>query len=165
MLNTAKARNILLLSLIVNDSNGRRYDDNWKIYYHLYLDQDHLDSLRAQAKKLHGLSFSLETWHKSKYGRYIRFCDFGTLTKVGDVWKFYSVERTGNDLSSFETAYKSTIQRSNERKAGFGSILTGLRSAAPACLDAFQDVDDLHKHFWKYGSTDLDCEVVPQGVH
>ncbi|KAK1764035.1 hypothetical protein QBC33DRAFT_596390 [Phialemonium atrogriseum] len=114
------ARNIILLTSILDDSNGRKNDDNWNIYYHMYLDQHRLDVLRAQATKLHGL-----------------FCDSGTLDKVRQIWDFYSTERKGHQQSAFKTSFRSSIQssrfkRSNEHKGSLG-ILTSLRSGAPVC--------------------------------
>ena len=157
------------MTSILDDSNGRKNDDNWNIYYHMYLDQHRLDVLRAQATKLHGLSSSMAAWNESKYGKQIRFCDSGTLAKVRQIWDFYSTERKGHQRSAFETSFRSSIQssrfkRSNQHKSSLG-ILTSLRSGAPVCSGRLlEDLNDLHQHFWEHGTTDIDRKAVSQAV-
>ncbi|KAK3941000.1 hypothetical protein QBC46DRAFT_458595 [Diplogelasinospora grovesii] len=120
------ARNVILLSLILDNTGD---DDNWEIYYHLYINQTRLDLLRA-------LSFSLQTWHASKYGRCIRFCDAGTLAKVREVWAFYAA-----DMSKIEAAYKSTLRRFPDKRS-WSMNLGGIRSASPAwTIEAHGDTD------------------------
>jgi hypothetical protein len=85
VLTGAEARNILRLSLIVDDSEAKKNDEKWYIYYHLYLDKACQDRLRLQAKKLYGLCCSMEAWRESKYGKLVRFCNYGTLMRVGEV--------------------------------------------------------------------------------
>jgi hypothetical protein len=84
--------------------------------------------------------------------------DYGSLEKVREMWSFYGIERKGKELSSFKEHHEACIRKSNQHKArlGTGINLTGFRSSSPAHLHSIDDLDALHKHYWEYGSTDLD---------
>ncbi|CAJ2499924.1 Uu.00g027770.m01.CDS01, partial [Anthostomella pinea] len=160
------ARNILLLTLILDDSNGESNRDNWNIYYHLYLDQACHTRLRSQAKKLHGLSSSMKAWRASEYSKLIRFCDQGTLRRVGEVWNFYFFESGKDRQANLETAIKTAIQRRNEITAGMGkSNLSARRSVDPVNTASLEDLSELHTHFWEYGRLELDEVKLSQAVY
>ncbi|KAK3692977.1 hypothetical protein B0T22DRAFT_504251 [Podospora appendiculata] len=161
------ARNILLFSLILDSPNDIWNGVNWNIYYHMYLDRACYDRLQEQAKKLHGLSASMDTWRGSEYGTLISFCDGGTLARVHEVWGFYTLDKPDEEQSTghFETAMKTAIQRRNERLDPNGQddqlsfCMTGLRSANPVGVAALVETDTLHKNFWKHGTTDTDSKA------
>ncbi len=159
-LTRAIARNILLLTLIIDSSDGKKNDANWNIYYHPYLDRPCYDRLRAQAKKLHGLAGALQTWRRSEYSKYIRFCDGGTLARVGKIWRFYA-ESSEEKQSGLRTTFKTALQRRNKMRGDLSQMtITGLRSVAPIGVEALSELSDLYDYFWKYGSTDMDPETV-----
>ncbi|OQV06009.1 hypothetical protein CLAIMM_10652 [Cladophialophora immunda] len=106
------ARNILLLSLIIDDIDGTRNSLHWNIYYHFRIDENSLHLLQNQARKLYALAVSLGTWHESKYGRLIKLCDHGSLEKVREMWKFYGFERKGNEISRFKEHLDACIRKS-----------------------------------------------------
>ena len=167
LLTYTKARNILLLSLIVDDIDGTKYLLSWNLYYHFRIDEVSLQLLRTQAQKLHSLSTSLRTWHESKYGKLIRVCDRGSLEKVREMWSFYGIERKGKELSSFKEHHEACIRKSNQHKARLGTVvnLTGFRSSSPAHLHSIDDLNALHNHYWECGSTDLDQSTRSLAVH
>jgi hypothetical protein len=140
---------------------------NWNLYYHFRIDEVSLQLLRTQAQKLHSLSISLGTWRKSKYGKLIRMCDDGSLQKVREIWNFYGIERKGKELSRFKEHLDASIRKSNQYKArlGIGINLTGFRSSSPAHLHSIDNLDALHKHYWEYGSTDLNQSTLSLAVH
>ncbi|RYP73353.1 hypothetical protein DL770_007803 [Monosporascus sp. CRB-9-2] len=152
------ARNILLLSLII-DKDGQINDSIWCIYYHMYLDKEALDTLRLQAKKLYEFSDTMEIWQQSPYGRHLAFCDFATLAEVRAMWRFYSVERNGTEAQNFKCRFESVLQKAREWRGETVIYHTAFRSAIPAQVNALQDVGELHKHYWKYGSTELNAKV------
>ncbi|RYP66621.1 hypothetical protein DL771_007690 [Monosporascus sp. 5C6A] len=152
------ARNILLFSLII-DKDGQINDSIWCIYYHMYLDKEALDTLRLQAKKLYEFSGTMEIWQQSPYGRHLAFCDFATLAEVRDMWRFYNVERNGTNARDFKRRFESVLQKAKEWRDETATYHTALRSAMPAQMNALRDVDELHKHYWKYGSTELNAKV------
>ncbi|RYP34489.1 hypothetical protein DL767_004265 [Monosporascus sp. MG133] len=158
------ARNILLLSLII-DKDGQINDTIWCIYYHMYLDKEALDTLCLQAKKLYEFSDTMEIWQQSPYGRHLTFCDLATLAEVRAMWRFYSVERNGTEAQNFKRRFESVLQKAKEWRDETTNYRTGLRSAMPAQVNALQDIDELHKHYWKYGSTELNAKVRAGAKH
>ncbi|KAF2445427.1 hypothetical protein P171DRAFT_512676 [Karstenula rhodostoma CBS 690.94] len=85
------ARNIILYTLFLDDTDGASTVCIWNIYYHMKLDAKSLDLLREQADKLQNTSRSIEDWRKGPYGDIIRFCDIITFNRVADMWKFYAI--------------------------------------------------------------------------
>ncbi|OQV09597.1 hypothetical protein CLAIMM_13704 [Cladophialophora immunda] len=153
------ARNILLLTLLLDDVDGSNDASIWNIYYHLCLDSNALELLGTQATKLHELAASMQSWHGGQYGRKFRFCDEGTLTKVRNIWDTYRFTRLNrDDRERFLERSKAAMQRAMESRAyhlgGTSSVISGLRSAAPASTGAIHDAPKLHQHYWDHGSTD-----------
>lgn len=154
------ARNILLYTLLVDDTEGRRTELIWNIYYHLFLDDASLELLESQSKKLCALAASTTSWHDSEYGRLIRFCDQRTLKIVREIWSSQSISDLKKDeRANYAKRYKSSIHRSLELKRqllGDGLIMTGFRSAAPVSIESLKDLPTLHKRYWDHGITDED---------
>lgn len=172
MLISCEARNILLLTLIIDDHDGRQNDRSlWGIYYHLYLDKRTLDLLRSQSRKLHELSATLQTWQQSKYGCQLKFCDSASLAAVRRMWEFYGVEPNGDEASDFRRRFEEAIRRAKDEKdakAGGSTesmVLTSFRSAVPAHVKALKDLDALHKHYWQYGSLELKSKARKKAKH
>ncbi|KAI0904472.1 hypothetical protein F4823DRAFT_634269 [Ustulina deusta] len=133
------ARNILLLSLIIDNEAGENYDLLWDIYYHMYITEEALDLLSSQAKKLCDLSATSASWEQSNYGSRLSYCDSTTLLSVRNIWRFYSTGKTGTDVKRL---FESALERARSRRGDL-DYLTGFRSTVPAQDNA------------KYGSTDL----------
>ncbi|RYP70723.1 hypothetical protein DL769_004873 [Monosporascus sp. CRB-8-3] len=131
----------------------------------MYLNREDLDALCLQAKKLYELSDTMETWQRSPYGRHLAFCDFATLAEVRDMWQFYSVERNGTERQNFERRFESVLQKAKEWRDETAAYHTAFRSAMPAQMNALKDVDDLHKHYWKYGSTEQNAKIRAGAKH
>ncbi|EER45679.1 conserved hypothetical protein [Histoplasma capsulatum var. duboisii H88] len=152
-MNSSSARNVLLLTLVVDNNEGVDVSILWDIYYHLFVDDKSLSVLESQVKKLYRLSTSLRHWHKTKYGRFLRFCDSKTLALVRDVW--YSYIHV-SDKAAYTTSFRNAIQTCLDVKAvasGSGIDLSGVRSAAPNGVQALKDIPSLHARYWKNGTT------------
>ena len=158
------ARNILLLTLVVDYTDGSKDTSIWNIYYHLLLDDESLKLLENQAQKLSSLSASIQKWHASKYGRLLRMCDQGTLLRVRKIWDCYGTSTSnGNDRTPSYQRCESRLQKAREMQAqllGPGINLTGFRSAAPLSTPALHDLSKLFWHFWKHGVTDTDHDTM-----
>jgi hypothetical protein len=66
---------------------------------------------------------------------------------------------------AYAKRFRASIQKAIDMKTAFmgsGSVITGVRSVAPAGLHAVSDTHRLFKHFWKHGSTDTDPERLSQ---
>ncbi len=159
-----QARNILLLSLIIDDGD-QKYDLLWSIYFHFYFDKDALTLLRLQAKKLHKLSRTMETWRQSKYGSHLKFCDSASLADVREMWGLYGDERKGTETQSFERRLENALEKAREQRRGSAVFLTAFRAAIPAHLDVLTILSNLNKHYWKYGSIDLKEKDIASAKH
>lgn len=160
------ARNVLLLTLIIDYTDGSKDKSIWNIYYHLLLDKESLELLHIQAQKLTSLSTSIQEWHTTKYGRLLRMCDQGTLLRVRRIWNSYgSPTVSRNDTAKPDQCLDSQIQKARDMQSlqlGRGMNLTGFRSAAPLSVLALEDLAKLFQHFWKYGVTDTDPSSLSQ---
>jgi hypothetical protein len=154
------ARNILLFTLLIDDSLNAASAKVWNIYYHLYLDDDSLELLHSQTLKLLALADTLENWKAGQYGRALRFCDQRTLSKVKSFWAGYSVEHLSTDEKlDRRNRYQSTIDKARAVKKemmGEAISLSGVRSAAPIGVQALHDLSTLHNYFWEHGTADVD---------
>ncbi|KAI0437035.1 hypothetical protein F4803DRAFT_571387 [Xylaria telfairii] len=161
------ARNILLLSLIIDENDGQTNEYLWDIHYHMYIEDKALGVLRSHAKKLYALSASMDTWRASKYGSLLTFCDFVTLADVRKMWAFYSIERTGAESLRFKHRFDSVIKEARDycSQSSQGIVLTGTRSAIPAHLDTIEDLNALRQHYWKYGSTEFNADIRKAAKH
>jgi MYND finger len=94
-------------------------------------------------------------------------CDHRSLEKVREMWNFYGFERKGEELSRFKEHLDASLRKANQHKAhlGIGMNLTGFRSSSPTHLRSIDNLDSLHKHYWEYGSTDLNQSTLSLAVH
>ena len=156
MLKSCQARNILLFTLLIDDASHVNAAHLWSIYYHLYLDDESLDILWKQAKKLYLLSVSLKIWKSSEYGRLLRFCDEKSLSKVSGIWYFWAtanaIERQRKlNLKRFEKGIESSIQFKSGL-LGPNFMATYLQSAAPMISESLENLATLHEEFWETGT-------------
>ncbi|KAI1360802.1 hypothetical protein F5Y08DRAFT_348429 [Xylaria arbuscula] len=162
------ARNILLLTLIIDDEDGQNNTSMWNLYYHMYLDKLSLDLLCSQSKKLHDLSNTLDAWQQSKYGQCISFCDTATLVEVRKMWAFYSTGQKGAGFARFKAQFKSVLDRAKARRKQIGcatGMTIGFRCAFPAHLELIDDLSALSKHYWNHGTTDVRADLISAATH
>ncbi|KAI1140251.1 hypothetical protein F5Y05DRAFT_424149 [Hypoxylon sp. FL0543] len=156
-------RNILLLSLILDDGEGSHDRSIWSIYYHLYLDSESLELLRSQAKKLHELSATMEDWHQSKYAGKLRFCDSVTLAEVRKTWELYSTNHEGDEFSALRDHFASILQQGSQEPTI--DVGAHLRPAFPVTEGALDSFLNLSKHYWKFGTLELDEKTRETAQH
>ena len=166
---TRTARNVLLLTLIVDDKDGAKTEAIWDTYYHLYLGEDSYRLLLNQSEKLYALSQSIESWHQSKYGTLFRMCDGGSLAKIRKTWNHYCLGRLSKEsMRSYKKDFESALQRAKDTKqplTGNSLVFTGFRSTAPVNLSALTDFPSLHQEFWDTGSTDGGKNAPSNALH
>ncbi|KAL9050270.1 MAG: hypothetical protein Q9162_006741 [Coniocarpon cinnabarinum] len=147
----SRARNVLVLSLLVESDANHDPVSLWNIYYHFWIRKDDFNILKRQARYLMKLSSSLVDWENGPYFEFLTFHDERTLAEIRRVWKSYCEDTTHHH----EKILKSRIEQAknaSKRLVGEGIALTGLRSAAPLATKAFQDVPEANKHYWQYGT-------------
>ncbi|KAI1381035.1 hypothetical protein F4677DRAFT_462137 [Hypoxylon crocopeplum] len=156
------ARNVLILSLIVDDKKGQKIQPIWNIHYHFYLDAQSFNLLRSQARKLYQLSATMETWKKGQYGVKLRFCDSVSLAEARKVWEFYGTERKGLELEKFKELFESTIETAKKKRADKSNSkkkFSYFRSAFPAHSGAIETLKSLEDHFWEHGTLEFDAKT------
>ncbi|KAI9800364.1 MAG: hypothetical protein M1825_004134 [Sarcosagium campestre] len=163
------ARNILALSVLLDDEKGSQDLPIWNSYYHLYLDDRSLDLVQNQAKTLYTLSASVQSWHNSRYGKLLRLCDQKTLDELREIWQAYNITNLSEkERKLYNQRFKLGIKRAASKKASrsdHGRVVTGCRSAAPTTMQSMTELPDLHDHFWIHGVTDEGRECLAQAKH
>ena len=144
----------------MDDMDSSNDECIWKVYYQLFLDDRSLQLAQTQSRKLHTLSVSLQSWHDSKYGRFLRICDQETLEWVREIWNSYcTMDLNEAERTSYNQRFKSGIQQAvtlRDRLLGGGSgqDISGFRSASPVGLESLEDLPNLFRQFWDDAVTD-----------
>ncbi|OJJ43054.1 hypothetical protein ASPZODRAFT_19755 [Penicilliopsis zonata CBS 506.65] len=152
------ARNILLLSLLVEDETQTDPDTLWSVYYHIFLEEKSLEALDKQACRLYAASASWEKWQESKYAALFKFCDRSSLSMIRNVWGSYRVlQMTEQERQERNQRFLAELRLARERKKLFvgkeGQVITGPRSLAPAAMLELLDIAKLYKFYWEKGTT------------
>ncbi|KAF2816886.1 uncharacterized protein BDZ99DRAFT_513155 [Mytilinidion resinicola] len=145
------ARNILLFSMISEDSALIQNEILWNIYYHFYLDGKSLASLASHSEKLLAAAKTFNDWHNSEHGRTLKFCDTNTFGSADQKKRFKEGLSRAADLYG---AVK-----------GKGLNTTAVRSAGPLNIQALGEVPQLHTDFWKFGITTKDNKAITASTH
>lgn len=147
------ARNILFLSLVLDNALERSSASLWNIYYHFYLDDNDLKILQCQARKLLDVSISAQSWQNGPYGQTLQFFDESTRSSVREIWKTYCSQ----DVAGPQKADHIFLERLKNAKnlaqkvVGEGSVLSAVRSVAPMAIKALSDVSAIYERYWKHG--------------
>lgn len=153
------ARNIILFTLILDDTGGKNVERIWDIYYHVLVDDASLNLLREQASKLLKVAATATEWNKARYGSTLRFCDSYTFSQVLKLWKFYALQPLhGQAFEKQQEKLCNSTKKANEIQrdiVGDKLVYTGLRSAVPRMNSAPKDIITSYKTFWRAGSSRL----------
>jgi hypothetical protein len=123
------ARNILLFSLLADDTEGENIDLIWNFYYDMYLTIEAHKLLTTQARKLADLSTSMDVWENGDYGKWMRMCTAGTLKTLNSLWKNYA---STDQLSN--TQKKAFTLRYNRSKSELEAFYKTRAASAVAAL-------------------------------
>ncbi|THH20277.1 hypothetical protein EW146_g1035 [Bondarzewia mesenterica] len=128
------ARNILLFTLIA-DGEASITGLVWDIFYDFYLSRAALALLTKHCQKLVELSNSLNSWHNSKYGVYLRICTCRTLDELRRYWTLYAKfeDMPSARKTEIVDAYNAGLQRT---AVDLGANLSSARSAGPLSTKA-----------------------------
>lgn len=162
------ARNVLLLSLIIDESGAPDRSSLWNIYYHLYLDEDDVRLISDQSSKLLKVSTTLKEWNASSYGVRLPLCDQDSLDDLRACWAAYvkaaESQSSGTYVSDFKANLKHSLDAATRRLGdGVGSeeVITAMRSASPVALQSKDEVTKPFRHFWEKGVTDSTQPTIP----
>ncbi|KAF2124344.1 hypothetical protein P153DRAFT_400973 [Dothidotthia symphoricarpi CBS 119687] len=151
------ARNVLILTLILDDVKGVHIQQIWNVYYHVFIDADSLALLQGQAEKLLGHAASLDIWHSSPYGKNIRFCDSTTFRNVVKLWKLYAIDVSDQPrYTKVQKIVKGQWEAAKRYKRvvvpGYGPGLKGHHSVAPLLLAGLSEGPKQHRVYWASGT-------------
>jgi len=152
---------VLLFTLIADDESGKDSLKIWNTFYHLYLDKESLSLLQRQAEKLQLLSTSLEAWHGSKYGNFLRICNEDTLTRFHHLWKLYAKPLT----KATDKKYRAGLAALKDRYKDFHSTpalwsLSIGRAAGLLCVEAMDALLGQGIQYWKNGTTGYNASEI-----
>lgn len=105
--------------------------------------------LSKQAERLAEASSSLDAWHISAFGSWIKVSSANTLSELNRHWRLYS---SSQDISSENKARlrKAFLALASDEK--FKVNLSAARSAGPLWFDAVTPCSDLFARYWKTGA-------------
>jgi len=136
------ARNILLISLLLDDNAKVDSEVLWDFYFKFLIQHNPLHALRNQASKLSEYAASLQDWRSSPYGQHIRFCDEKTLQHVRAVWKAYSPEKLSEGANErwLANMQNATDRAQTEKTLLRDGIIFGhLQLVAPFAVDSARE--------------------------
>ncbi|UPK89459.1 hypothetical protein LCI18_000394 [Fusarium solani-melongenae] len=156
------ARNVFLLSFLLDGDCKLSSDKLWDVYYHLFVDGETAAAVLHQATKLVSMSKNLEDWNKNIYGRAIKFCDADTLRDARRAWVVIKDAAEKCHAGTYWKAFEENVQPSRDCRDGMlgeqGINITAMRSAAPLSLQAGPKLWEMSQQYWKDGT------VTPKGA-
>jgi hypothetical protein len=150
MLTKPVARNILLISLLIDEASPT---STWNIFYHLYIPEADIALLQAQAEKLLRQSDSASKWASSVYGKVISFLDQDTLDKLRGFWTKYvaTADLSIDAREHFELNMRRQIKKVYDKSHENAIYLHGLRSVGPNWTGAAGIISSCFSQFWETG--------------
>jgi hypothetical protein len=151
------ARNVLALTLILDDVKSSNVQRIWNIYYHVFIDNDSFTLLQAQAEKLLQYAQSQREWENSTYGSIISFCDNTTFDDVVKLWALCAV-RSDDKVKYKEVQDRvrrqwDAAKQVHDKQFPKGSVLLdGLRSSAPLLPQKTAELSRSYDTYWDNGT-------------
>ncbi|KAL2186488.1 hypothetical protein L209DRAFT_780451 [Thermothelomyces heterothallicus CBS 203.75] len=150
------ARNVLLLTILLDNEEAVSLRQTWHIYYDLYLEDHDVLLVENQATKLYELSQSLQTWQASPYGTTLRFCDEKTLLLVRDIWAKYAQQARWRDPGADRDRWALFRDRLRDAKTKQSHVRQATRqsvsrSCAPLAMQMANDLVSLTEEHWELG--------------
>jgi hypothetical protein len=150
------ARNVLLFSFLIEQSNGRGTQDYaqllWEMYYHFFLSSEALEALLTHVKRLLEASRSMDIWNLSLYAKTLRFLSGATLRKIRGFWQNYLAFYDGEDSKTSTLAsMQEVFRRSGASETGVflnGSRSLGIHGTSDS---ATKCMSDAFRAYWATG--------------
>ncbi|KAG5650079.1 hypothetical protein H0H81_000850 [Sphagnurus paluster] len=149
------ARNVLLLTMIIDDASPSNIEAAWNIFFHFYLDKGSLDLLRAHCRKLIRLSSSLEAWEDGNYSAIFRFCSRNTLSELHRHWSLYieTEDLARKEKNDLWTAFRKGMQAVKDKYGENNLVISSGASAGPLWASVFASGSKHFQRFWTTGVT------------
>ncbi|KAI5848090.1 hypothetical protein BZA05DRAFT_376326 [Tricharina praecox] len=153
------ARNILLFACFTDGKKKVNSEKIFQIFYHFYIDQESLDRLHAQCRKLVEVAVDIDSWNTSKFGKFMRMCTKDTLAQLKQHWQLYLDYKVSKKdrVKMFQTIIEGTL-----RFAPHSSSY--IRSSGPCWAEAETPATEIITHFWKDGVASQDANVIAKAT-
>lgn len=149
-LNSLQARNVILLTLLVQHPNEA--EATWDIFYHMFISKDAQKLLHDHCQELLDLSEDLASWGSGQY-RFIRFCDFQTLKELRRHWVLYVTACSDSSISQTLARALRKGMVDEYIKTRNAVHLNVLRSTGIALPEALPLGGGQFDQFWTNGTT------------
>jgi hypothetical protein len=148
---------VLLLTLLLDDSNGHVYSKLWNIFHDFYINSTLLDTIRDQSAKLVRLADTMVTWANSPYGDILHMVNTESLQKLRDIWLKYV--NTSDEMDSihqqFQKATKKVVHDHYSPAHDKHEAITSLtRSFGMMATGSVRVANHHMKQFWSIGVVD-----------
>ena len=160
------ARNVLFLSLLLDETFDVNDDICWAIYFDVSIDSICFDRICQQASQLVSLSANISDWHDSKYGRFLTFADEKSLHNVRAFWQHYhSLSKSSlQDRSKFSAKFmKDFLNIFQETFDDDKSTVTGLRAFGATFIAGLNIATEPFTSFWTTGIVGQKGSKIPRG--
>ncbi|KAK5995703.1 hypothetical protein PT974_04120 [Cladobotryum mycophilum] len=145
-------RNIILLTLIIDNFKDVTLESLWDIYYHMFVEDGTAEIVLQQVQKLKPFLKSPKAWKASPYGSVLSICDEDTLHDVQNVCRRVesaAEKRTGDEVLS---SFSESLRFPKDYIGDTNLVLTGMRSAAPLSLQSQLELPTNFRHYWSEGT-------------
>jgi hypothetical protein len=151
------ARNILVFTIILDDTENARVHQLWNIYYHVFVDLESFGLLQSQAKKLSNLARSMDSWNQGPYGTLLRFYNHSTLENVAKLWNFYALDQSAGKMYTeaqgmLNEQWKAAKRLKEDCISDAEFPLAGLHSYAPFLVEGYRETDKEYRTYWQSGT-------------
>ncbi|KAF5364067.1 hypothetical protein D9756_000165 [Leucocoprinus leucothites] len=151
------ARNVLLLSLLLDNVGADRLLLYWSIFYDLFIDKNTASILNEQCIKLVESAADIAAWHASPYGSFFKFTTRETLNEARRHWSSYTetLALSNAEQRQLKTTFLSDMRK--ESRNFTGSSLSAVPSAAPLSHEFLLLSTETYNQYWKTGVADADA--------
>lgn len=145
------ARNILLLTLLMDGYDDESFEDIWSLFFDLYISSSALQLIRKQSKKLAQFSTNMDAWNSSPYAQHLHIANLDTLNLLFHFWIQYS-----SHVAPYEKSYRSSINEiyKTEYEGKESSALHRAAGPFSLTLGLFHrgDTFKAYEYYWKMGT-------------
>ncbi|KAF8885786.1 hypothetical protein BD779DRAFT_1673506 [Infundibulicybe gibba] len=152
------ARNVFVYTLLSDGNLNSLLPTIWDVFYHFYIDDKSLALISSHCKRLLDLSSTLDRWHGSKYGGFLRICTHHTLMELQRHWREYleTANASPAEKKGLSDLFAAGMKEVRARKLFCGLTL---RAAGPLWPTVEAAGQNLYQHFWTNGVTGTKATV------
>ncbi|KAF8885785.1 hypothetical protein BD779DRAFT_1673505 [Infundibulicybe gibba] len=161
---TILARNVFIYTLLLDGNLDSLLSTIWDVFYHFYIDDESLALVSSHCRRLLDSSSALDSWHASKYGRFLRFCTHHTLMELQRHWKGYleTANASPAEKENLFDLFTAGMRDPRAKERFYGLVLRAAGPLRPGIEAAGQD---LYQYFRTNGVTTSNAAVSSKYLH